>query len=134
MKKSIFKLFAISSIALFSFTNSNAQCGSSCGSHATIQTTETKTETGKLNSTFKVYGKCTMCKARIELAVNKISGIKSADWDVNTKMLTITYDEEISINEVHRAVAKAGHDTDIIRADDDAYASLSGCCKYERKS
>ena len=28
------------------------------------------------------------------------------------------------------AVAKSGHDTDMHRASDEAYAKLHGCCKY----
>jgi mercuric ion binding protein len=39
----------------------------------------------------KVYGNCEMCKSRIEKALT-VDGVKKADWDVDTKMLTVTYD------------------------------------------
>lgn len=45
---------------------------------------------GPKTETFKVWGKCDMCKARIEKTV-KAEGVTSADWDTKTSMLTVTY-------------------------------------------
>jgi hypothetical protein len=33
---------------------------------------------------------------------------------------------------VKKAIAKAGHDTDTVKADDVTYNNLHHCCKYER--
>lgn len=84
--------------------------------------------------TFKVYGNCNMCKKRIETAAKSVDGVISADWNVETKMLDVTYDEsKTDLQQINEAIAKAGHDTDTVKASDEAYNKLPGCCKYERK-
>ena len=93
----------------------------------TVVGQETKTEK------FKVYGNCGMCESRIEKAVNALKGVKSADWDSETKMIEVKFDEsKIKLEEIHKAIAKVGHDTDLAKADDKVYNGLHGCCKYER--
>ena len=37
-----------------------------------------------------------------------------------------------SLLDVKKAVAKVGHDTDEVKATDEEYDNLHGCCKYER--
>lgn len=82
---------------------------------------------------FKVAGNCGMCKARIEKATKSVSGVTEADWNRETKMIEVAFNAAgTDIHKVHEAIAKAGHDTELVRADDKAYASLPGCCKYER--
>lgn len=86
-----------------------------------------------MTTKFIVYGNCEMCKKRIEAAA-KIEGVTLADWDVDTKMLTLTFDPaKVKPRQVHQAVAAVGHDTDKERADDAVYAKLHGCCQYERR-
>lgn len=83
-------------------------------------------------TTFKVYGNCGMCKKRIEGALKK-PGIKSASWDVDSKMITVTFDpHSMNANDVQKIVAEAGHDTEKVKASDKTYDALMGCCKYER--
>jgi len=85
-------------------------------------------------TTFKVYGNCSMCKKRIEGALTKNENIVKADWNVETKMLTVVYNPHaISVNDIHKIVADAGHDTDQVKADDATYKELMGCCKYKRR-
>lgn len=85
-----------------------------------------------MTSKFKVFGNCGMCEKRIEKAA-KIDGVSVADWDVDTKILTITFDEKVvKPRMVHQAVAAVGHDTELVRADDAVYAQLHACCQYER--
>ncbi|MBS2212651.1 heavy-metal-associated domain-containing protein [Carboxylicivirga mesophila] len=82
---------------------------------------------------FKVYGKCGMCEKRIESAAQSIKGVVAADWDKKTKQIKVVYDPHlIDIKLVHKAIAGAGHDTDMIRAKDEDYKKLPGCCKYDR--
>lgn len=82
---------------------------------------------------FKVYGNCESCKARIEKSL-KTDGVSKANWDVKSKILTISYNpSKIGINDIHKKVAAVGHDTEKLKADDKVYASLPGCCQYERK-
>ncbi len=85
-------------------------------------------------ATFKVYGNCEMCKSRIEKALLTNTHIKTAVWDVNTKMLTVTYDPHaITVDQIHQLVADAGHDTDKTKASNAVYKKLPGCCQYQRK-
>jgi cation transport ATPase len=83
--------------------------------------------------TFKVWGKCNMCKIRIEKAA-KIEGVSKAEWNMQTKMLTLEYNPSmVSCEDVQRKIAAVGHDTEKFSADDKAYDKLDACCKYQRK-
>lgn len=86
----------------------------------------------EMTAKFKVYGNCGMCEKRIEKAA-KIDGVSFADWDVDTKMLTVIFDPgKVKPNQIHKAVAAVGHDTDKVKAPDEVYAELPECCQYER--
>ncbi len=79
----------------------------------------------------KVAGVCGMCKDRIEAAVNKLPGIKVANWDEFLKELIVRYNKTKTTNdEIQRQVAGVGHDTEKFKAGDAAYNALHGCCKY----
>jgi mercuric ion binding protein len=83
---------------------------------------------------FEVYGNCDQCKKRIEKAAFSVDGVKSADYDLEHQTLHIIVNEEkASVADVKAAVAKAGHDTDDVKATDKDYDALHHCCKYERK-
>ncbi|RPI46260.1 MAG: copper chaperone [Bacteroidetes bacterium] len=82
---------------------------------------------------FKVAGNCGMCEARIEKAAKSVEGVSAADWDKETKMIEVSFDTgKTDIHKVHMAIAKAGHDTEMHKASDEAYEKLPGCCKYNR--
>ena len=80
-------------------------------------------------ATFKVYGVCGMCEKRIEKAA-LIKGVKMAEWDKHTQKLTVHFSGKFDVKDVHKAVAKVGHDTELEKAEDDVYQSLPNCCKY----
>jgi periplasmic mercuric ion binding protein len=82
---------------------------------------------------FRVNGNCSMCKNRIEAAAASVKGVSSAEWNSRTKMVEIAMVQGTDLHEVHMAIAKAGHDTDLHRAADEAYNNLHTCCKYERE-
>lgn len=87
----------------------------------------TKTES------FKVLGNCDLCKARIEKA-SKIEGVSKADWNKNSKMLTLVYNpSKVKSDDVLKKVAAIGHDADKFKAETKAYNNLPGCCQYDRK-
>lgn len=84
---------------------------------------------------FKVYGNCGMCEDRIETAAKSVDGVTTADWNKETGMLALTYDEsKTSTADAQKAIAKSGHDTDVAKADSKVYNELPGCCKYDRPS
>ena len=82
----------------------------------------------------EVNGNCEQCKKRIEKAAFSVSGVKSADWHIDDHILHLIINEEkCSLLDVKKAVAKIGHDTEEVKATDEVYAKLHGCCQYERK-
>ncbi|HMY85374.1 MAG: cation transporter [Saprospiraceae bacterium] len=88
---------------------------------------------GNITTTFKVAGNCGMCKKRIEAAAKSVKGVKAANWDGITEMITITYNEQkTDLMEVHKKIAAAGYDTELVQATDESYNSLHGCCHYDR--
>lgn len=79
---------------------------------------------------FTVQGVCEMCKARIEEAA-LIKGVKMAEWDNSTGILKAVFREDkVSEKEIHEAIAAAGHTTDEVVANKEAYDNLPKCCAY----
>jgi copper chaperone CopZ len=82
---------------------------------------------------FLVNGKCEMCEKRIEMAAVAVEGVDKADWNKETKFIQVCFnDSKTDIHKINMAIAKAGHDTKMHKADDKAYESLPDCCKYDR--
>lgn len=83
--------------------------------------------------TFKVYGNCGMCKRTIEGALKGVKGIKAATWNSEKKMITVTYNpKKIELMDIHKKIAAVGYDTDEVKAKDEVYSNLHGCCQYDR--
>lgn len=81
----------------------------------------------------RVYGNCGMCEETIEKAARK-EGVSEADWDVNTKIATITFDSmRTDLPAILKRIAASGYDNEQFTAPDKAYSDLHTCCKYERK-
>ncbi len=97
--------------------------GLACSTLSIAQTTTT---------TFKVNGNCGMCKASIEKAA-KTAGAEKADWNKDTKELTVTY-TSASTNTaiIQQKVAAVGYDNVGFTATTEAYDKLHSCCKYDR--
>ncbi len=99
---------------LLSFTSCNAQIKNS------------KTET------VKIYGNCDMCEKTIEKAGN-IKKIAKVDWNVDTKMATLSYDsKKTNQDAILKRIALSGYDSDKFLAPDNAYSKLPSCCQYDR--
>jgi periplasmic mercuric ion binding protein len=93
---------------------------------------QTNDQSSTKTESFKVFGKCEMCKARIEKTVTA-AGATSAAWDSKTQILTVTFNpSKTNKDAMSKKLAAVGHDTEKYRAPDDVYASLPGCCHYER--
>lgn len=77
-----------------------------------------------------VSGNCSSCEHRIEKAAY-IKGVKRAEWDKETKKLTVTYKpSKTSKEDILKSVAASGHDSEEFTADEDAYSKIPECCKY----
>ena len=94
-------------------------------SFATIGFAQTKTET------LKVSGECGTCKKKIEKAATT-AGASYAEWNTDSKLLTIRYADKTNKLKIEHAIAGAGYDTPDVKATDEAYNKLDGCCQYER--
>jgi copper chaperone CopZ len=82
---------------------------------------------------FVVKGLCGMCESRIEKAALSVEGVSKADWDRETQEIEVVFDDEVAqLDAIHKAIAKAGHDTEKHKAKDEVYEKLPGCCKYDR--
>ena len=80
---------------------------------------------------YKVSGECEQCKKRIEDAAY-IKGVKFAEWDVKTGILTVTYrPSKTSAQDILDHVAAAGHDNEKVAAPESAYNKLPKCCHYK---
>lgn len=148
MRKSIFlSLFALLS---FAFTAEAQRCCSkkakaSC--HADkVKATQTATDADakavlianvttatEKTEKFTVYGNCGMCKRTIEGALTDVKGISVGEWNIDTDVMTVSYDEAlISLDAIKQKIANVGYDTDTHRAKTAVYESLPGCCQYDR--
>lgn len=84
-----------------------------------------------MTDTLAVTGVCKMCQARIEEATMYQRGVKLAHWDKDAQQLRVVYKtKKITREEICQAVAKVGHDTELVKATDEAYQELPGCCRY----
>lgn len=84
-------------------------------------------------SEIRIEGLCEMCKTRIENTAREVRNVAAASWDAETKLLTIGYTNPVNLDDLKKAIAKAGHDTDKFKASDDVYNSLPQCCRYRDK-
>ncbi len=97
-----------------------------------VQAQDKKNKNAKYN--IEINGNCEMCKKRIEKAAFSVKGVKSAEWHIDDHQLHLILNEEkASVADVKKAIAKVGHDSEDIKATNEDYDKLHGCCMYERK-
>ena len=78
-----------------------------------------------------VNGACGMCETRINEAALSTRGVESAHWDVESRMLSVTYSKgRFKPARLHYKIASVGHDTEELLAPDPVYEALPACCKY----
>jgi copper chaperone CopZ len=80
----------------------------------------------------KVSGNCGMCKSSIEKAATS-AGAKTANWDMDAKLLTLIFDSKTNLDKIETAIAAVGYDTEHTTATKATYDALHECCKYERE-
>ncbi|MDO5978286.1 heavy-metal-associated domain-containing protein [Flavivirga spongiicola] len=82
-------------------------------------------------ASMEVDGVCLMCKTRIEKASLNTKGVKSAVWNVKTHELKLIFDErKTDLKEIQASIVAVGHDTKVLKATDEAYATVHPCCRY----
>lgn len=129
MKSKVMKISKIVPVTILFLTmclmtkNSNAQsiktASSPVGTMKTVQ--------------FAVSGNCDKCKKNIEHIALELCGVKTAEWNIATKKLTLTFDLGlISLHKIQKRLAKHGYDNEEYKASKRAYDKLDKCCQYER--
>jgi periplasmic mercuric ion binding protein len=48
---------------------------------------------GEKTEKFKVKGNCGMCEKRIEKAANSVDGVSKRDWNKETKVIEVNFDD-----------------------------------------
>jgi copper chaperone CopZ len=82
-----------------------------------------------ITETILVKGECGKCKDKIEAALD-MPGITFAEWNKETKMLTVRYnDKKVSADDIHTKISKLGYATSKMEADKKAQTELANCCK-----
>lgn len=77
-----------------------------------------------------VKGHCEVCKQRIESAALSIKGVISAVWIITEDVLHLSFDpQETDLDEISRAVAMIGYDTERHSANKIVQENLPDCCK-----
>ena len=98
-----------------------------------VDDTQRVTSSHPLSEQFKVSGNCSMCKDRIETAAKSVSGVVSAKWSSETKMLQVQFDPaKTSSDAIQKTIALIGHDTEKYKAPDHIYKELPECCLYRK--
>lgn len=125
-------IFAVTLNITASAQHNHSSMGSSSNMNMNMNQNSHLTMFPPKTETLKVWGKCEMCKARIE-KIALANGATTADWNLKTKFLTVSFEPaRTNLEYLSEKLAKAGHDTGINSAKDKAYNALPDCCKYER--
>lgn len=80
--------------------------------------------------TIQTSAKCGDCEVRIEGALNYMKGVKFAELNNDTKVVTVRYKtKKVSLNEIKEKIASVGYDADDVKAEEAAIEKLPMCCK-----
>lgn len=78
----------------------------------------------------KTSAECGSCKKRIEEKLNYTKGVKFAELDMSTKVVTVKYNEDkITEDEIKKVISDTGYSADDVKADPKAVEKLPACCK-----
>ena len=78
----------------------------------------------------KTSAVCGMCKNTIEHDLAFEKGVKTAQLDVDTKILTVEYNpKKTNVDKIRTRVTKIGYNADSKKRDPKAYEKLDDCCK-----
>ncbi|MBX0334533.1 cation transporter [Pontibacter sp. HSC-14F20] len=80
----------------------------------------------------KTSAVCDMCKKSLEKAMAYEKGVKKSNLDVDSKMLTVSFDpKKTNEDKIRKAVNDTGYDADDKPATPRAYNKLDDCCRKE---
>ena len=71
-----------------------------------------------------------MCKETIEKDMAFEKGVKDSDLDLETLVLTVTYNPKKTDPEtIRKRITKVGYDADSLKRDKEAFLKLPDCCQ-----
>jgi len=83
-----------------------------------------------MTSEIQTSAQCGDCKERIEGKLNYIKGIKFAELNDETKIVTVKYDpNKIDLVTIKQTIAKIGYDADEVKAAKEDVDKLPKCCQ-----
>lgn len=78
----------------------------------------------------KTSAVCEMCKETIEQDLTFEKGVKTVNLDVDTKVVTIVYNDKKTTPEALRTrISKVGYNADEVKRDPESYKKLPRCCQ-----
>ena len=73
---------------------------------------------------------CETCGKNFQENMYKIKGVKMYELDEKSMTITVYYNgEKTNLETIKTAISKLGYDADYVKANQEAYAKLDGCCK-----
>ncbi len=83
-----------------------------------------------MTSEIQTNAQCGDCKERIEGKLNYIKGIKFAELNDETKIVTVKFDpNKIDLVTIKQSIAKIGYDADEVKAAKEDVEKLPKCCQ-----
>lgn len=83
-----------------------------------------------ITSHIQTNAQCGDCKERIESKLNYTKGIKFAELDDQTKILTVKFDpNKLDLLDIKKIIAKIGYNADEIIAEKEDVEKLPKCCQ-----
>lgn len=129
MRKTALITLVLSSLLFFGCNTGTSKKNNS-GSKS--ENMESRTQHNQeVHAMINVSGSCEMCKDRIEKTALEVQGVTLASWEMDNQTLHLHYNpEKTTEDEISKALAVVGHDTDKYKADQATYDALPSCCKY----
>lgn len=125
-------MLSLAVVAALSVTSCKNESKTESETETEMFTTDTSQDMAMADISFGVRGNCGMCKITIEKAANSVEGVTSANWNVDQKKINVSFnDAQTDAMAIHKAIAASGYDTEKVAANEEAYESLPGCCKYD---
>lgn len=72
---------------------------------------------------------CGECKERLEDALFMVKGVKKANLDLETKVMTVEFKtNKTSLDEIKKVIVDTGYDADELKANSKVRSNLPYCC------
>lgn len=77
---------------------------------------------------------CGECEDRIRNGLIYEKGIKRVTFDLETSEIFVKYNpKQVTLDEIRTKITKIGYDADHMKADQNAFKELPGCCQMKGK-